>query len=182
MRRHVQLFHLAQARRGPLGRRLNSKPPSEWPEHIKLAWAILHDELGLTEARAFQLILDSVSAAQHCAETVNRRSRNIVEANSHAKACLAFKRVANCCRRASAGLRRHLDEAILPLLAQDPIDSEVIEAIIDATAAEFELFGNDLPEKGGGQPDQRPQEPRTTHWRRQGACEPQCTPARACCI
>ena len=140
MRRHVQLFHLAQARRGPLSRRLNSKPPNELPEHIKRAWAILHDELGLTEADAFQLISDSVSAAQNCAETVNRRSRNIVEATSRAKARLVFKRVANCCRRASAGLRRHLDEAILPLLAQDPIDSEVIEAIIDATAAVFELF------------------------------------------
>src|SRR5262245_59062028 len=140
MRRHVQLFHLAQARRSPLGRRLNAKSPIEWPEHIKLAWAILHDELLLPEARAFQLILDSVSAAQNCAETINRRSRHIVEANSRAKVCRAFKRVANCCRRASAGLRRHLDEVILPLLAQDPIDSEVIEAIIEATATEFVLF------------------------------------------
>src|SRR5262249_44046022 len=96
MRRHVQLFHLAQARRGPLSRRLNTKPPNEWPEHIKLAWAILHDELRLTEAHAFQLILDSVSVAQNCAETVNRRSRNIVEAASRAKARLAFKRVSNC--------------------------------------------------------------------------------------
>ena len=122
MRRHVQLFHLAQARSGPLGRRLNSKPPSEWPEHIKLAWMILRDKLQVTEKRAFKLILDSISAAQACAETVNRRSDNIVEANSRAKMCLAFTRVGNCCRRASAGLRRHLDEAILPLLQQDPID------------------------------------------------------------
>jgi hypothetical protein len=143
MRRHVRLFHLAQARCGPLDGRLNANPPSEWPEHVKLAWAILHDELLLTEARAFQLILDSVTAAQNCAETVNRRSRNIVEATSCAKARLAFKRVANCCRRASAGLRRHLDEAILPLLAQDPMDSEVIEAIIEVTAAKFELFSEE---------------------------------------
>jgi len=40
MRRHVQLFHLAQARRDPLGRRLNAKAPSELPEHIQLAWAM----------------------------------------------------------------------------------------------------------------------------------------------
>jgi len=143
MRRHVQLFHLAQARRGPLSRRLNAKPPSEWPEHINLAWAILHDELGLPEARAFQLILDSVSAAQNCAETINRRSRHIVDANSRANVRLAFKRVANCCRRASAGLRRHLDQAILRLLAQASIDSEVIEVIIEAAAAEFELFSEE---------------------------------------
>jgi hypothetical protein len=119
---------------------LAARPPSEWPEHIKLAWTILHDELRLPEARAFQLILDSVSAAQDCAEAINGRSRHIVGANSRAKVRLAFKCVANCCRRASAGLRRQLDAAILPLLAQDPIDSEVIEAIIEATAAEFGLF------------------------------------------
>lgn len=122
MRRHVQLFHLVQARSGPLSRRLNSKPPSEWPEHVKLAWAILRDELQVTEERSFQLILDSISAAQNCAETINRRSRNIIEANSRAKMCLVFKRVDKCCRRASAGVRRRLDEAILPFLAQDPID------------------------------------------------------------
>ena len=138
MRRHVQLFHLAQARSGPLGRRLNSKPPSEWPGHIKLAWAILRDELQVPKKRAFQLILDSISAAQACAEAVNRRSGNIVEAKSRAKVCLAFKRLGNCCRRVSAGLRRHLDEAILPLLQQDPIDLEVIHDILDATVAEFE--------------------------------------------
>jgi hypothetical protein len=94
MRRHVRLFHLAQARRGPL--RLNARPPSEWPEHIKLAWAILHDELRLPEAPARQLMLDSLSAAHDCAETINRRSRHTVEANSRAKARLAFEPVANC--------------------------------------------------------------------------------------
>src|SRR5262249_49960201 len=151
MRRHVQLFHLAQARHSPLGRRLNAKAPSEWPEHIKLAWAILHDELLLTEARAFQLILNSVSAAQNCAKTINQRSGGIVEANSRTQTRLAFRRVANCCRRASVGLRRRLDAAILPLLAQDPIDSEMIEAIIEATAAEFELFsGEEAAVTGSG--------------------------------
>ena len=43
------------------------------------------------------------------------------------------------------------------------------------------MVGNDLPEKGRGQPDQRPQEPRAAHQRRQDALEPQCAPARACC-
>jgi hypothetical protein len=37
---------------------------------------------------------DSVSVAQDCAEAVNQRSRNIVEANSREKARLASKRVA----------------------------------------------------------------------------------------
>jgi hypothetical protein len=139
MRRHVQLFHLAQARGGPLGRRINSKPPSEWPEHIKLAWTILRDELQVTEERASQLISDSISAARACAESVNRRSRNIVEAQSRAKVGFAFKRLANCCRRASAFLRGCLDEAIQPLLQQDPVDSEVIHDILDVTASEFEI-------------------------------------------
>jgi len=51
-----------------------------------------------------------------------------------------------CCRRASAGLRLH-DEAIVPLLAQASIDSEAIEAIIDATAAVFELFSWEVPRR-----------------------------------
>jgi hypothetical protein len=42
----------------------------------------------------FQLISDSVSVAQDCAEAINQRSRNIVEANSREKARLASKRVA----------------------------------------------------------------------------------------
>src|SRR5262245_31064252 len=111
MRRHVQLLHLAQARSGPLGRRVTSQPPSAWPDHIKLAWAILRDELQVTKRRAFRVMVDSISAAQTCAAAVNRRSRNIVEAQSRAKVAFAFKRLANCCRRASAGLRRRLDEA-----------------------------------------------------------------------
>ena len=123
MRRHVQLFHLTQARSRPLVRLLNSKPPSQWPEHIKLAWAILRDELQVPEKRAFRTnLMISISAAQACAEAVNRRSRNNVERQSRDKVGSAFKRLANCCRRASAGLRRRLNEAIVPLLEQDPID------------------------------------------------------------
>ena len=139
MRRHVQLFHLAQARSRSLDRLLHSKPPSDWPEHIKLAWAILRDELQVPEKRAFRLILDSISAAHACAEAVNQRSRNSVEAQSRKKLGSAFKRLANCCWRAPAGLRRRLDEAIVPLLQQDPIDSEVIHDIFDAAASEFEI-------------------------------------------
>ena len=139
MRRHVKLFHLAQARSGPLDRLLNSKPPSEWPEHIKLAWAILRDELQVTEKRAFRLIIDSISAAQACTAAVNERSGNIVEEQSRAKVGLAFKRLANCCRRAPAGLCRRLNEAIVPLLQQDPIDLEVIHDIFAAAASQFEI-------------------------------------------
>ena len=139
MRRHVKLFHLAQARSRPLDRLLNSKPPSEWPEHIKLAWAILRNEPRVTETRAFRLISDSISAAQACAEAINQRSRNSVEAQSRKKVGSAFKRLANCCRRAPAGLRRRLDEAIVPLLQQDPIDSEVMHDIFAAAASQFEI-------------------------------------------
>jgi hypothetical protein len=139
MRRHVKLFHLAQARSGPLDRLLNSKPPSEWPEHIKLAWAILRDELQVTEKRAFRLIIDSISAAQACTAAVNERSGNIVEEQSRAKVGLAFKRLANCCRRAPAGLCRPLNEAIVPLLQQDPIDLEVIHDIFAAAASQLKF-------------------------------------------
>jgi hypothetical protein len=74
MRRHVKLFHLAQTRRGPLGRRLYAKPPSEWPEHFKLACA-LHDELllpiwmdqiALNKARTSSRRAEVEVAAQAC--------------------------------------------------------------------------------------------------------------------
>jgi len=99
----------------------------------------LRDELQVPENRAFPLILDSIAAAQACTAAVNGRSGNIVEAQSRKKLGSAFKRLANCCRRASAGLRRRLDEAIVPLLREDPIDSEVIHDIFAATASEFEI-------------------------------------------
>jgi hypothetical protein len=94
--------------------------------------------------------LDSVSEAQNCAKSINRRSGDIVEANSRAQARLAFKRVANRSRRASAGLRGQLDAEILPLLAQNPIDSELVDAIIEAAAAEFEYFSKEKAAAGSG--------------------------------
>jgi hypothetical protein len=55
----------------------------------------VRDELKVTEQRALQLILDSLSAAQSCAEMVNRESDNIPEANLRAKISLAFTRACN---------------------------------------------------------------------------------------
>lgn len=81
---------------------------------------------------------DSLSAAQACAERVNRCSNVIVDGRSRTKLARAFERLANCCRRASAGLRRRLNAVIPPLLQQGAIDAEVIEAIIDAATAEFQ--------------------------------------------
>jgi len=143
MRRNIRAFHLAEARSIPLRRRLVSQPASEWPAHARLAHAILRDELHLPEAHARQLMLESISAAQACAEAVNRRAMATVEANSRATLAKAFKCVGNCCRRAPAGLRRRLDAVIPPLLEQGAIDAEVIEAIIDAAIAEFKRSSND---------------------------------------
>jgi hypothetical protein len=143
MRRRVQVIHLARARIWPLVRRLKSTPVSEWSEHLKLAWEILRDDLEITEKNALKLIADSMSAAQVCAEAINRRSDNIVELKSRAKIRVAFKRLANCCRRASVKLRRRLDEAIGPILRRDRVDLEVIEEILDATAVEFEISSSE---------------------------------------
>jgi hypothetical protein len=84
-----------------------------------------------------------MSAAQVCAEAINRRSDNIVELKSRAKICVAFKRLANCCRRASVKLRGRLDAAIGPLLRQNRVDLETIEDILDSAVAEFKKLSNE---------------------------------------
>lgn len=138
MRRDVRVIHLGEARSAPLQRRIVSQPVSRWPKHLGLGYAILRDELHLTESRARELILKSILAAQVCAQAVNRRSAAVVEAKLRTRLALTFGRLGNCCRRASAGLRRRLDAVIAPLLQQNAIDAEVIEAIIDVATAEFQ--------------------------------------------
>lgn len=145
MRRHVEVIHLARARIGPLAKRLNLSPVSEWPEHVKLAWGILREYPTITEEGAHKLIVNSISAAQVCAEAINRRSDNSVEMKSRAQVRGAFIRLANCCRRAPVKLRTRLDAAIRALLRQKRVDLELIEDLFDVTAIEFKQFSNEEP-------------------------------------
>jgi hypothetical protein len=103
-------------------------------------WGLLHSKPNLSGRLALHIILGSVSAAHACAQAINRQSVNIVKIQTRGKLRDAFKRIANCTKRAPAKLRRRLNETIIPLIRGNPIDLEVIEAIFDATVATFTKF------------------------------------------
>ena len=59
------------------------------------------------------------------------------EAHTRNKLYNAFVRVARCATRAPERLRQSLEQAVIPIVREDPIDLEVIEATLDATASAF---------------------------------------------
>jgi hypothetical protein len=83
------------------------------------------------------ITLGSVSAAHKCAREINQRAAGRSEAYTRNKLYKAFVRVAKCAERAPQRLRHDLEQAIIPIAQQDPIDLEVIEAILDAAASAF---------------------------------------------
>jgi hypothetical protein len=137
MRRHARIVHRSRMRLENLERHLRSQPPAEWPKHLRLAWGILQSKRSLSETSSMHIILGSASAAHECAREINRRAASQFEAHTRNKLYKAFVRVANCVQRAPERLRQGLDQAVLPIVQQDPIDLEVIEAILDATASAF---------------------------------------------
>jgi hypothetical protein len=137
MRRHARIIHHSRMRLGNLERRLRSQPPSEWPKHLRLAWGILQSKRSLSETSSMHIILGSVSAAHKCAREINRRAASRFEAHTRNKLYNAFVRVAKCATRAPERLRQSLEQAFIPIVQQDPIDLEVIEATLDATASAF---------------------------------------------
>ncbi len=138
MRRRV--MYGVQARIKSRVRRIESTPVTQWPEHIKRAWEILPKNSKITEKTALALIVDSICAAQLCLVAVNRRSDQLVEGSCRHKLCAAFKRLARCCRRASAALRNRLDGAIAPRLQHGYVDLELVEDILDAAVIELDKF------------------------------------------
>jgi len=143
MRRRVQIIHRAEALIGPLMRRIESAPISQWSEHVKLAYKILQIELQTTDEIARAVIINSMRAVERCAGAINRQSDDLVEGNSREKLCSAFERLANCCRRAPAKLRKRLDGTIGAMLQHGCVDWELIEEIVDATAIEFKKSPNE---------------------------------------
>lgn len=137
MRRHARIIHRSRMRLENLERRLQSQPPTEWPKHLRLAWEILQSKRSLSEISSMHIILGSISAAHKCAREINRRAASRFEAQMHNKLYKVFIRIAKCAQRAPESLRQRLDQAVIPLVQQGPIDLEVIEAILDATASLF---------------------------------------------
>jgi len=137
MRRHARIVHGSRLRLENLERRLQSQPPTEWRKHLCLAWEVLQSKRSLSKTSSMHIMLGSLSAAHKCAREINRRSASRFEAHLCNKLHKVFGRIAKCAQRAPERLRQRLDQAVIPLVHQDPIDLEVIEAILDATASLF---------------------------------------------
>jgi hypothetical protein len=101
------------------------------------AWEILQRKRSLSETSSMHIILGSVSAAHKCAREINRRSASRSEAHLRNKLYKVFGRIAKCTKPAPERLRHRLDQSVISLVHQDPIDLEVIEATLDATASLF---------------------------------------------
>lgn len=141
MRRQARPIHLARRRLGPLLLALKSSPAEKWPKLLSMARRLLCNELGLTEEEMLTVVTGSVTAAHGCARAINRRSVDIIEFKARDKLGVAFARIAKCAKRAPAKLRRRLNERLIPLIREAPIDLEVIEAIFDAAVGVSERRG-----------------------------------------
>jgi hypothetical protein len=137
MRRHGHANPLARRQLNRLLDELKSEAPNEWPRHFNRAWVILHHELDVPERVAVSIMSDCASAAHAGCQTMNRRVGDIVEFLTREKLCKAFERIAKCTKRAPAALRRRLDAAVIPLIQEEHVDLEAIEAIFDAAVGVF---------------------------------------------
>jgi hypothetical protein len=143
MRRRARVIHLARLRLDSLLVRLKSTPAAEWSENLKPVWELLRSISALNDSQRLSVVIHSVSAAHACAKAINRRSDSFFEFQTRGKLRNAFKRVANCARRAPLKLRRRLNERINPLIRETPVDLEVIEAILDAVVGILFEFTNE---------------------------------------
>jgi hypothetical protein len=139
MRRRARVIHLARRRLDPLILKLKSKPTQEWPPHLNEAYRLLcKSDLSDKEIRS--IVVRSISAAQACARKINRRSDDVVRYRAVGTLAAAFKRIANCAKRAPSKLRNRLNEAVVPLILNKSIDAEIFDAIFDAVAKVFFEF------------------------------------------
>jgi hypothetical protein len=136
MQRRARAVPLARKRLENLRFELLARPPA-WPQHLGLAWQVLHDDLAASEEDSRRLVIESVSAAHGCAQLVDERSRAGAQARAITELSKAFARLAKCSGRGSAKLRQELDQAIIAVLCQTPVDLEVMEAILDAAGTSF---------------------------------------------
>jgi hypothetical protein len=145
MQRRARVVPLARTRLENLRLELRARPPANWPQHIGLAWQVLHDDLAVSEDDSRRLVIASVSVAFGCAQRVDQRSRAGAQARSITKLSKAFARLAKCSRRGSAKLRQDLDQAVFAVLCQTPVDLEVVEAIFDAAGTSFAKHPTEEP-------------------------------------
>jgi hypothetical protein len=87
---------------------------------------------GCSNEVALQLLIDAIQAALGWARQIDERSRIGAQVRACAKVAKAFARIANCTKRASARVRDLVDTSVVELFRQQPVDSEMIESLLDA--------------------------------------------------
>ena len=139
MRRRARVIHLARRRLDPLILELKSKPTKEWPPHLNEACKLLRKS-DFSDKELRSVVVRSISAAQACAREINRRSDDVVRCRAVGTLATAFRRVANCAKRAPLKLRKRLNDVVVPLILNKSVDLEIIDAIFDAVAKVFFEF------------------------------------------
>jgi hypothetical protein len=114
--------------------------PSGWPNHLRLAWKILRDDLRVPPQAAHTLIVCAVNAAHECAYNMNERTQATALYERSKKLKAAFGRLSRCVKRAPARLRHLLDENVATVLKAGDVDLEVIEGVLQASRTAFEHF------------------------------------------
>ena len=135
MRRHARTVHLARRRDENISAQLDHSPIDEWSRHLRAAREILPPRVA--EPAATTILKKSVSAAHSCAQRIDRLAAANAEIRTRSTIRDAFSSVANWTRRAPAEVRHQLDAKVACLMRTQPADSELIEAIFDATAEVF---------------------------------------------
>src|SRR5690349_6521887 len=101
MRRHARALYHSRTRLDNRILDLRLKPVSDWPEHTRVAYELLHQRLKIPASTARDILIQSTSVAHVCAQKINRRSIAIVQEQARVKLTKAFKRIANCAARGS---------------------------------------------------------------------------------
>jgi hypothetical protein len=99
--------------------------------------------LALSDEIALAILIDTVTAAHLYAQKIDRRSGNVVELQKRIELHGGFLRISRCAKRVPAKLRKRLDAEIVPLVQQNPVDTEVIEAIFDAAVSVFTEYSQE---------------------------------------
>ena len=148
MRRHARASHLT---RRPIHSSLllqiedSRSGPRAWSRHLQLAYAILSLELAVPEENSRVILISALQAAHDCAKRIDQLAGDGVQLQIRRDVCERLGRVAKCAKRAPAELRRRLDRAIAPLMRENHIDLEVIEAVFDIAVEIFSAYPRHEP-------------------------------------
>jgi hypothetical protein len=137
MTRKARAVPFARKRRDSLLQDIPTASMTHGSKHLLIARKILIEELGLADARAKAVLIDSYRAAHSSAQAINQRSRDIADFAARARFRKIFKRMAKCARRSPARLRCVLDHDVASAIENDIVDSESAEALIHALVAAF---------------------------------------------